>query len=299
MLKMAQILTFPSDNTRSERIGPRPSAAGAAGSALATLSIDEVGRAVKEGRVRMHYQPQYDLRSGQVRGLEALVRIVDQDGTLVFPDRFIHQLEASDQIVAFGHAVIAEVCRDLADLRQAGATIDRVAVNLCAHQLNADHLLLDTISQNLKRLGLDYADLEFELTERQKLCPGDRGSSTLRKLESLGSTLSLDDFGAGHSSVMCLLELPFGTVKLDRAITSRLPENKVARSLVRGILNLARELQWEVIAEGVENDAQREWLQGAGCHGAQGFGLARPMSMEALFQYLPGTLEQRRFANIG
>jgi EAL domain-containing protein (putative c-di-GMP-specific phosphodiesterase class I) len=246
------------------------------------LPLGEVWDALNAGRIQMHYQPQYDLTTGEIMAAEALLRLVDTDGELVYPDRFIELVEHSDMIVPLGRAVIEQVCTDLVATRAAGRVLPRVAINLSAHQLNCDTELLGFLDQTLVAHGLNYSDLEFELTERQRLDSASDGVAVLNVLAARGSRIVIDDFGIGYSSVVCLTELPISAFKLDRALIGRLPEDAAIQSVVQCLLKLADHLELDVVAEGVETPAQHAWLVEAGCLSGQGFGYARPMAFDAL-----------------
>jgi EAL domain-containing protein (putative c-di-GMP-specific phosphodiesterase class I) len=254
------------------------------------LPLGEVWAALNEGRIQMHYQPQYDLATGEIMAAEALLRLVDTDGDLVYPDRFIELAEHSDLIVPLGRAVIERVCADLVATRATGGVLPRVAINLSAHQLNCDSELLSFVDQTIDKYGLDYTDLEFELTERQRLDSAGSGAAVIKVLAARGARIVIDDFGIGYSSVICLTELPISAFKLDRALIGRLPEDQAIQSVVQCLLKLATHLDLEVVAEGVETRAQHDWLVDVGCPSGQGFGYARPMAIEAL----QGLLQEHR-----
>lgn len=246
------------------------------------MSPGEVWEAVSDDRLVVHYQPQYDMRSGKTVAAEALVRLVDTDGQLVYPDRFIAAVEDRDLIVPLGRAVIEQVCTDLATCRAQGLRLQRVAINLSAHQLVADTGLLGFIDLTLAHYGLHHTDLEFELTERHSLQPGCDGCAVLNALAQRGARIVIDDFGVGYSSVLYLAELPVAAFKLDRSIVARVLEDAPARTLVDSLLALADNMGLDVVAEGVETVAQGDHLKAAGCPLAQGFVYARPLPVDEL-----------------
>ena len=248
------------------------------------MSPGEVWEAVNDGRLVVHYQPQYDMHTGKTVAAEALVRLVDPDGQLVYPDRFIAAVEDRDLVVPLGRAVIEQVCADLATCRAEGLRLQRVAVNLSAHQLTADTGLLDFIGLTLARHGLRHSDLEFELTERHSLRADCGGHTVLHALAQRGARIVIDDFGVGYSSVIYLAQLPVAAFKLDRSLVARVLEDKAARKLVDSLLALADNMGLDVVAEGVETKVQGEHLVAAGCPLAQGYGYARPMSVDDLKQ---------------
>ncbi len=250
------------------------------------LTTDEIWAALNDNRIVMHYQPQYDMRTGETIAVEALVRLLDNDGELVYPDRFIESMEQSDLILVLGRAVIETACADLAELRAAGSELRRVAINLSARQLNVDSNLPRFIKVTLDAYGLDFDDLEFELTERQRLSQQSIGPQVLKDLAERGARIVIDDFGIGYSSVAYLAELPISAIKLDRALVQRLPHDKSTRTLVKGVLNLAGSMNLEVVGEGIETAAQHEYLLRSGCQYAQGFAYAKPMGFSDLQRFL-------------
>jgi EAL domain-containing protein (putative c-di-GMP-specific phosphodiesterase class I) len=269
--------------TPNALVSPSPVAASATD---APLTAGDLWDAITAHRVVMHYQPQYDMRTGETVAAEALVRLIDIEGQLIYPDRFIDMAEQSDIIVPLGRAVIEQVCADLAAFRADGFVLQRMAINLSARQLNLDASLVEFIDQMVARHGLKYDDLEFELTERQSLTPNCEGIALLSVLAERGARIVIDDFGIGYSSVLYLTELPISAFKLDRALVNRLPEDKAMQSVVKSLLMLAKDLELEVVAEGIETKEQNEYLARAGCLLAQGFGYAKPMAIGALRTFL-------------
>ncbi|MEM8767108.1 MAG: EAL domain-containing protein [Pseudomonadota bacterium] len=246
------------------------------------LELGELWGAITEGRLQNFYQPQYDLATDRFVALEALVRIIDEDGMIVPPDRFIRQAEESGLIIPLGRTVIQQACRDLAHLRSVGIDVERVSINLSAHQINMDVDLPEFIGDMVGSYGLKFSDLEFELTERQALEAGGQGTHTLRVLSAAGARLAIDDFGTGYSSVAYLSELPIDTVKLDRSMIARLPEDNTTLEVIRHLLNMGEALGVTTVAEGVETDVQNELLNDLNCDLGQGYLKARPLPLDEL-----------------
>ncbi len=244
--------------------------------------LAELWLALSEGKLVNHYQPQYDMASGEIIGVEALVRLKNRKGELVYPDRFIHEAEESGLIAPLSRQVIHAACRDLAQWRADGLNIQRVSINLSAHQINIDHDLPQYLQATILTFGIKPSDLEFELTERQALNSEGPGMRILRTLSAMGARLAIDDFGTGYSSVAYIAELPIDTVKLDRSMVSRLPEESTARHVVKHLLQMAQELGMTTVGEGVETDAQNALLADLGCDLGQGFLFAKPMDAPAI-----------------
>ncbi|MEM1089821.1 MAG: EAL domain-containing protein [Pseudomonadota bacterium] len=249
-------------------------------------SVEEVRAALREGRMELHYQPQYCLNSGRTVAAEALARLRDRNGELVYPDRFIEELEHHNLIVEFGRAVIARACEDLKTLRSRQLPGVRVAVNLAANQLNLDCTLADFVTAELNKHGLEHGDIEFELTERQGFSAASPGASQLVKLASRGSRVVLDDFGVGYACAASLRDLPFSAIKIDRLVLQDTARSEVRLGMLEGVLALASRLGLEVIAEGIETIDQEQTLKTLGFRWGQGFGYAMPMQAESLMNFL-------------
>ena len=248
--------------------------------------LAELWRAISTGGVVNHYQPQYELDSGEIVSLEALVRLRGKDGTLVYPDHFIRQAEESGLIVPLGRAVIRSACRDLAHWRAEGMSIERISVNLSAHQVNIDHELSQFVHVTATGFGLKPSDLEFELTERQALLPDGPGVRCLRTLSSMGARLAIDDFGTGFSSVAYLADLPIDTVKFDRSMINRLSEDRMIEHMIRHLLQMAQEIGLTTVGEGIETEEQGALLTEFGCELGQGYFVARPMDVDAVRSFM-------------
>ena len=247
-----------------------------------TFELGQIWDAIAGGRVVNHYQPQVDLLTGRPIAAEALVRLTDATGKLVFPDRFITKAEEDGIIVPLGRTVIRQACEDLARWRGLGLCVERVAINLSAYQLKVDDQLACFVGEQLTRHALRFEDLEFELTERQNLDLAGCGLQTLQVLSSAGTPLSLDDFGTGYSSLHHLTELDIDTVKLDRSMVAKLPDDPITSRVIGHLMELAADLGLSCVAEGIETEEQRIFLAEAGCNLAQGYLFAKPMERDAL-----------------
>jgi EAL domain-containing protein (putative c-di-GMP-specific phosphodiesterase class I) len=263
------------------------------GNALGTnqdeSDLGQLWHAITEERIVTHYQPQFRMNDGRTFGMEALVRIRRRDGTLLYPDSFIRVAEESGMIIPLGRRVIHQACHDLASWRANGLKVERISINLSAHQINTDDRFIEYVQQVVLTHGLDYSDLEFELTERQALNPMGVGTRTLCQLSALGARLAIDDFGTGYSSLAYLSNLPVDTVKIDRCMVSRLDDCETTEWIIRHLLNMARDLNLAVIGEGVETATQQAFLARNGCDYGQGFLVSRPLSAEQVTRFLTGS----------
>jgi EAL domain-containing protein (putative c-di-GMP-specific phosphodiesterase class I) len=214
--------------------------------------------------------------TGQPVSAEALLRLRDETGALLTPDRFIGIAEETGLIAPMGRWVIREACRQLTEWRAAGLEMRRVAVNVSPRQL-LDEALIPTIRTAVHENGLAYADLELELTEALVIENLPVVSGVLREIDSLGVHLSVDDFGTGYSGLAYLARLPLKRLKVDRSFVQGAVDDPRAGEIVRAVVTMARQLRLQVTAEGIETEAQRRLVAESGCELGQGFLMARPM----------------------
>ncbi len=258
----------------------------------ARLSLEAaLRRGLENGEFRLHYQPQVDLLNGQLVGVEALVRWQRNDGVLVCPDDFIPLAEETGLILPLGDWVLEEACRQTQAWLAAGHGLERVAVNLSPLQFRQQDLVA-RIEAALARTGLAPTRLELEITESMLMDGGPADSDVARKLhalERLGIRLAIDDFGTGYSSLAYLKRFPLHVLKVDRSFVRDIQADPVSPKIVTAILDLGRNLELEIMAEGVENRAQRDFLLAHGCRTCQGFLYSRPIPAGELERYwLPG-----------
>ncbi|MVN87638.1 EAL domain-containing protein [Deinococcus sp. HMF7620] len=233
--------------------------------------------APQTGGLHLHYQPQVDARTGQLVGLEALVRWTDQFLGAVSPARFIPVAEDSGLIQPLGAWVLNEACRQAA----AWGLRVPVAVNVSPLEVSQDDFIAGVYA-TLRRHGLSGPALKLELTERLAVRDLHLAARRLSQLRALGVHLSLDDFGMGQSSVSTLLHLPVDELKLDRSLITGVADSALDQRVVGALLALARGLQLRVVVEGVETGAQLEALRDLGCEVVQGYLTGRPAPPEAL-----------------
>jgi len=228
-------------------------------------------QAIAEKSLTLHYQPQVDVESGQLVGLEALARWTDAELGVVSPGEFIPIAEDTGQIVALGTWVLDEACRQAAEW----ALNIPVAVNVSPAQLLRPDFL-DTVASTLERHQLPPHHLKLELTERLALRDPQLAAQQLGSLRALGVTLSLDDFGAGQSAFASLLNLPLQELKLDRSLLKHITEDPASWQVLGALLSLARGLHLPVVVEGVETPMQLEVLRALECGTVQGYLTGRP-----------------------
>ena len=231
-----------------------------------------IARALADDRVDVAYQPVFDLSSGMIVAAEALLRLSD-DGP-VPPLEVVSAAEVSGQIVELGRRVLHLAAGQAAQWRRDHGFLVPVAVNVSAVQLRHAgfiHGVLDALDS----AGVPAEALTLELTESVLLTSGSAGMRQLLVLRDVGVHLAIDDFGTGYASLTYLRDLPATTLKIDRSFVEGIPHDRGAMAIVRGVIDLARSFGMSCIAEGIENEAQREYLAGRGVLG-QGFLLGRP-----------------------
>ena len=234
--------------------------------------------ALSRGQMVLHYQPQLDLATGRVEGMEALVRCPVQGAALMFPGEFIQVAEGSDLIVEIGLWVLKTACAQTQAWQQQGYRI-RAAVNLSARQLQQPDLLSQVL-RALEVTGLDPGRLELEITESAAMQDMERSVETLKALREHGISISMDDFGTGYSSLSYLRKLPVDRVKLDQSFVREMKPGTSDAAIAAAVIALAHSLNLKVVAEGVETEEQLAFLREHGCDAMQGYLFSRPIPGE-------------------
>jgi diguanylate cyclase (GGDEF)-like protein/PAS domain S-box-containing protein len=250
------------------------------------MKLDHAMRqALVSGRFRLHYQPQVRLSDGMLVGAEALIRWRDPELGEVSPGQFIPVAEDSGFIVAIGDWVLSQAVRQAALWHGSGRSLP-IAVNVSALQFQQAQFV-DRVASVLAVSGLPPRLLELELTESILVHHADEALQRLHALARLGVQLSIDDFGTGYSSLAYLKRFPIGKLKIDRSFIKGLPGDESDAGIVRAILQMARALGKQVIAEGVETELQRQFLHQAGCDEFQGFLYAPALDAQTFETHLP------------
>lgn len=229
----------------------------------------------------LFFQPKVDIQTGRLRGMEALVRWQHPQRGMVPPGDFIPLAEERGLIGAIGRWVIHAACRQIQAWRQAGLDVPTVAVNLSARQF-ADNTLIADLQNALKRYDVQPTDIEVELTESVLMAEPERANEILQRLHGMGVRISIDDFGTGYSSLSYLKRFPAETVKIDRSFVRGLPTDKDDTAITQAVIAMAHSLGLNVVAEGVETEAQLAALRQMGCDEAQGYLTGRPMPADDL-----------------
>ena len=252
----------------------------------------ELRRALRRDELELHYQPRMNLANGQIVGLEALVRWRHNERGLLPPSEFVPLAEQSGLIVPLGYWVISRALRDMQALREQGLPALHMAVNLSFRQFQ-DSQLLATLSRLIGEHGIDAQWLEFELTETAVMRRNDLVKQTMDALGRLGVRFSLDDFGTGFSSFVHLNSLPIALLKVDRSFVGGMEAREENRKLVHAMINLAHNLNLEVVAEGVETPEQLALLRSFGCDQVQGYLISRPLPLVQLVDFLMLGMSQK------
>lgn len=237
-------------------------------------------KAVENCQFELHYQPKIDLRSGEICGLEALLRWQHPERGMVSPASFIHLLEENGQIIPVGTWVLHTACAQAKAWQNIGVTPCIVAVNLSAVQFHRQDLC-KVVQKVLSETGLEAKYLELEITESIIMKDVDRAVKTLRELKSMGVKLAVDDFGTGHSSLSYLKHFSADVLKIDRSFIRDITSNPDDAMITRTIIDLAHNLRMRVIAEGVESEAQLNYLLSNNCDEMQGYYYSKPLPVEA------------------
>jgi EAL domain-containing protein (putative c-di-GMP-specific phosphodiesterase class I) len=265
---------------------------------------NDLRRAVERQEFVLHYQPKADLATGEITGVEALIRWHCPGRGLVPPDRFIGALEDSALILPVGAWALRRACADLASWDDAGLPPINMAVNLSARQFRQP-FLARFVQDTLRDQGLPPQRLELELTESLLLEDNAATRDVLGALAALGVRVAMDDFGTGHSSLSYLKRFDIDTLKIDQSFVAELPHDDEDLAIAAAIIAMGRSLQMRVVAEGVETEAQAECLGLLGCDEVQGYLLSRPLPADQLMSWLRqrrearATRDARAFANTG
>jgi EAL domain-containing protein (putative c-di-GMP-specific phosphodiesterase class I) len=258
------------------------------------LSLEvELRGALERGEFVLHYQPRLDTITGRPTGIEALVRWQHPTRGIVFPGAFIPIAEETGLIEPLGEWVLEAACRDLKSWLDGGMEPLRVSVNLSPTQF-ARPDLPERVANILAAVGIPARLLELEITESAAMSSPELAVRHLARLKSLGVTLSIDDFGTGHSSLSRLKLFNVDCLKIDRSLVKDCAADAYDAALCRATIALGRALGLEVVAEGVETQEQWQFLAQERCSNIQGYLLARPMPASDAFAFLKAALTSPR-----
>ncbi|MEK7207429.1 MAG: EAL domain-containing protein [Pseudomonadota bacterium] len=250
--------------------------------AFERLSLESsLRRAVDREEFLLYYQPQVDVQTGKILGVEALLRWQHPDLGLVLPNDFIALLEENGLIIPVGEWVLRKACAQVRDWQKAGWEQLSLAVNLSARQFNASGLV-EMVERTTSELGFERERLELEITESVIMRNAQATLDALEALSRMGIQLAVDDFGTGYSSLSYLRRFPIDTLKIDSSFIRDIPQDPDDSAITTAIIVMAQSLKLKVIAEGVETQEQLDYLRASGCHAIQGYFFSKPLPAEEL-----------------
>jgi diguanylate cyclase (GGDEF)-like protein/PAS domain S-box-containing protein len=245
----------------------------------------ELRLAIEREEFVLHYQPQVRLDTGEITGVEALIRWRKPDGTLVSPGGFLARAEENGLILPISAFVLRNACKQAATWRRNGLPALRMGVNLSPVQFRGQGLPF-LVARVLSETSLDARQLELELTENIVMHDIDQVVVQLQQLSELGVVISIDDFGTGFSSLSYVKRLPVDRLKIDQSFIREVISDPSDRAIVSAIVNLAHSLRMEVVAEGVETAEQLECVRAAGCDAVQGYYFGKPMAAAQFEEFI-------------
>jgi diguanylate cyclase (GGDEF)-like protein len=258
------------------------------------LSLEgNLRRAVEREEFQLHYQPKIDLSTGEVTGVEALLRWHCPSMGMVRPDQFISVLEDTGMIVPVGAWVIRAACAEMARWDRLGMPPMRMAVNMSARQFRHQHLaslIEDTLCEN----EISPDRLEIELTETLLMEDNEASRNMFANFTRIGVRLAIDDFGTGHSSLAYLKRFNIDTLKIDRSFVSALPDDQDDVAIASAVIAMGHSMRMRIVAEGVETARQADFLRELGCDELQGYLLSRPLPGPALIEWIRKYQDNRK-----
>jgi len=254
---------------------------------------NDLHHAINNGELKLHYQPIVASKNNEVVCIEALLRYCKNDGTVIYPDDFIPIAEESGLIIPIGYWVVEEACRQFVQWRENGTVhIKNIAINISPKQfVQVD--FIKRLVEIIQPYEIDFSVFELELTESVVICDIEQAIVKMNTLKELGFILSMDDFGTGYSSLSYLKNLPFDIIKIDKSFIQNILINDDDKILVNTILDICKKFNRKVIAEGIETQEHMDCLSESSCDYYQGYAISRPISAEALEEFL-----ERRFETV-
>nr|WP_241810444.1 bifunctional diguanylate cyclase/phosphodiesterase [Enterovibrio norvegicus] len=244
-----------------------------------------IRNAINNDELKLHFQPQVDLRTRQIVGVEALVRWESDNGTMISPDIIIQTAEETGLMQRLGHWVVDSALKQFSHMLDERCAPKCIAINVSGHEFQ-DGYLADYVIRSVTRYDIPPSRVQIELTEQVFIENLERNQHILNRLTTSGISLAIDDFGTGYSSLAYLKHFPVNTVKIDRGFIKDLPQSKDDLVICQAVVSMANLLQLKVVAEGVETLDQQELLRNIGCNFAQGHYYYTPMPAEELMVLL-------------
>jgi diguanylate cyclase (GGDEF)-like protein/PAS domain S-box-containing protein len=260
----------------------------------AEMNLKAVKRQTVEGSLRgallrgeflLHYQPKVNLDTGEITGVEALVRWQQPGRGLILPSQFVPVAEDCGLLLPIGRWVLQEACRQAREWQDAGLPFRRISVNISASEFR-DSSFLAGVRSTLRQTGLDARYLDLELTESVLMENAESSAAKLHALKALGLHIAVDDFGTGYSSLSYLRQFPIDVLKIDQSFVHQISDDPNDSAIVRAIIDMGRNLMQRVIAEGVETQEQLVFLRARHCEEGQGYLFSRPLAAAQLSRVL-------------
>lgn len=245
--------------------------------------IEEIKIAAENNKFEVYYQPKIDAKSEKIVGCEALIRWKSKDGKFISPSYFIPIAEKSGLIEQIDRLVFRKVCSDIKEWKENNIHVYPISINLSRSNLYRVDLI-ESMQQYLQEFGVEASLLEIEITETTTISDIEFIANKISQIKNLGMKVSMDDFGVGDSSLSNLSTLPIDTIKLDKSFIADIDDNTKNKNIIKGIVYLAKSLNLNIVAEGVETKAQCDYLKYLGCDIIQGYYYARPMDKESLYK---------------
>jgi diguanylate cyclase (GGDEF)-like protein/PAS domain S-box-containing protein len=253
---------------------------------LVSTKLDkEIKEAIENDEFILHFQPLIDIQRDDIIGAEVLVRWQHREKGLVFPGDFIPRAEETHAIIALGELIFKKALKQLKHWNKEGVFKGVIAINISSIQIEHEDFI-HRVEDLCHEFNVDTSRIELEVTESFIMKNPHQSAQTLQKLKNLGFGISVDDFGTGYSSLSYLKTLPIHKLKIDRSFIKDLPKDKDDRAIVRAIISLAKNLELEVLAEGVETKEQKKFLVENWCDSAQGYLFAKPMSAQDFEEFI-------------
>lgn len=253
------------------------------------IKLEEIQKrihhALAQDEFSLYFQPQMCLQTNQLIGVEALLRWLHPTLGWITPDEFIPVAEKNDLIINIDEWVIKNACREMEALIAKGFPSVKLAINVSAVYFKYPRELYNTVKAALVDSGLSAELVQLEMTESTLVNDADLVVESINNVKKLGVSFAIDDFGTGYSSLAYIKRFPVDVIKIDRSFISDLEQDKDVRSIVEGVIKISHNLGLEVLAEGVENQCQLDYLHSYGCNAIQGFLYAKPMNSEDLYLF--------------
>jgi len=248
--------------------------------AASSIELDEqLHQAIENEEFILHYQPKYDIRTGVLKGVEALIRWYSPTLGFVSPSQFIPYAEKSGLIIPIGEWVLHEACRTMVEWRDNGYTDLNMSINLSGVQFNRTDVI-DLLSNAISLHEIDPQYFEIEITESAIINDITGSTAKLQEMRDLGFKISIDDFGTGYTSIKHLKTFPIDFLKIDKVFVDGIPKNPADMAIIQSIIELSHKLGLLVVAEGIETAEQLDYLDSINCDIAQGYFLAKPLTKD-------------------